>query len=382
VLRRQIVDRPYGYNVGSFIFHAQAEAGIEYDDNIFRSNNFAGNPAPVSDVIARVAPQVSLQSDWDQHAIGIAVGSEFDFYFNNPSQNYINYNGGINGRYDIDEEQQITGLVQYYRQVLPRGTPGVGVTGGQSFTNVLSADAKYLYTGEPWYLRIGPKYEYRTFEGTAPSANYNYFGFSARVGYRVTEDFSVFIDPTLQIYRYPGGVDFTGFDPNSQGYDIKAGVTYDLGSEVGLEAAIGYYQQYYQSGALPPSSGLSFNLALYWNPTEDWSFEVSGGRGFSQYRIFTSGVPNGNAVVTQVQGRVGWLPTYNLLVDAGAGFAIYEFQDVSQNTNYFGGDVGARYFFNENYWIGPRYFYTQSTASNPALPYIDNRIMLTVGARL
>jgi hypothetical protein len=149
-----------------------------------------------------------------------------------------------------------------------------------------------------------------------------------------------------------------------------------------LEAAVGYYQQWYQNGAVPPSSGLSANLALYWNPTEDWSFEVSGGRSLSQYRIVTGGIPNGNAVVTQVQARVGWLPTYNLLVDAGASFAVYEFQDVSQNSNYYGGDVGARYFFNENYWIGPRYFYTTSTSTNPSLPYIDNRIMLTVGARL
>src|SRR5258708_1696053 len=250
VLRRPLMDRPYGYDVGSFIFHAQGEAGVEYDDNILRSNSFPGNPTPIGDTITRIAPSATLQSNWEQHAIGISVGSEFDFYLNNPSQNYINYNGGIDGRYDINEEQQITGVVQYYRQVLPRGTPGVGVVGGQSFTNVLSADAKYLYTGEPWYLRIGPKFEYRTFEGSAPSANYNFFGFSARVGYRVTEDFSVFIDPSLQIYRYPGGVDFTGFDPNSQGYDFKAGVTYDLGSEVGLEAAVGYYQQWYQKCAL------------------------------------------------------------------------------------------------------------------------------------
>lgn len=381
-MRRPLADTPYGYDVGSFIFHAQAEAGIEYDDNILRSNSFPGNPAPVGDFIGRIGPQATLQSNWDRHSLGVSVGSEFDFYLNNPSQNYINYNGAINGGYDIDEEQQITGLVQYYRQVLPRGTPGVGVTGGQSFTNVLSADVKYLYTGEPFYLRIGPKYEYRTFEGSAPSSNYNYFGFSARVGYRVTEDFSVFVDPKLEVYRYPGGVDFTGFDPNSQGFDFKVGVTYDLGSEVGLEAAVGYFQQWYQNGAVPPSSGLSANLALYWNPTEDWSFEVSGGRSLSQYRIVTGGIPNGNAVVTQVQARVGWLPTYNLLVDAGASFAVYEFQDVTQNTNYYGGDVGARYFFNENYWIGPRYFYTTSTSTNPSLPYIDNRIMLTVGARL
>ena len=382
VLRRQIMDRPPGYDVGSFIAHGEVQAGVEYDDNIFRSNNAAGNPPPVSDFIGRIAPKVTLQSDWSEHALDFFIGSEFGFYLNNPSQNYINYAVGTHGRYDIDENQSVDGTLEYYRNVLPRGTPGIGVFGNQSFVNVLNADVKYLYTGEPFYLRIGPRFQNNVFEGTAPSSNYNYFDVSARVGYRLTEEFSVFIDPSVQVVRYPGGIDFTGFDANSQGYDVRVGVTYDLSTEIGLEAAVGYYQRWYQAGAIAPDSGLSAKLALYWNPSENWSFEVTGMRGLSQYRVITGTTPNGNAVATEVQARAGWLAKDNLLIDVGVGYAIYEFQDISLNQNYLGADVGARYYFNENYWIGPRYFYSSATSSNPTVPYTDNRIMLTVGARL
>lgn len=382
VLRRQLVDTPEGYDIGNFVAHGSVDADVEYDDNIFRSNNYPGNPPPVGDFIARVRPRVTLQSDWSEHAVDFYVQGEVAQYLNNPSQNYVNFAVGSHGRYDLDENKQLTGLLEYSRAALPRGSPGVGLTGGQSISSVLRAEMHYIYTGEPYYLRIGPHYEYRTFEGSAPSSNYNFLDFSARVGYRVSEEFSVFVDPSVQFVRYPGGVDFTGYNPNSQGYDFKVGVTYDVSTEIGLEMAVGYYRRWYESSALPPDGGLSAKLALYWNPTENWSLEVTGRRELSEYRIFTGSTPSGNAIATEIGARVGWLARDNLLIDTGFVYAVYTFPDVSRIDNYYGFDVGARYFFNENIWIGPRYFYTTRTSTNPSVPYIDNRIMLTLGARL
>ena len=382
VLRRQLADTPEGYDVGDFIAHGSVEGSIEYDDNIFRSNSYPGNPPPVGDFVARVRPRVSLQSDWSEHAIDFYVQGELGEYLSNSSQDYFNFALGTHGRYDIDENQQLNGLLEYTRGILPRGSPGVGVTGGQTIASVLRAEAKYTYEGEPWYVRVGPHYEYRTFEGSAPSSNYNFLDVAARIGYRVTEEFSVFIDPSVQFVQYPGGVDFTGVDPNSQGYDFKVGITYDVSTDIGIEAAVGYFRRWYESSSLPPDGGLSFKLAAYWNPTENWSLEVIGSRSLSEYRVFTGTTPSGNAIATEVQARVGWLADDNFLIDAGLAFAIYTFPDANRVDNYYGFDIGARYFFNENYWIGPRYFYTTRTSTDPTIPYIDNRIMLTLGARL
>jgi hypothetical protein len=382
VLRRQLEDTPDGYIVGDFIAHGSVDGDIEYDDNIFRSNSYQGNTPPVADFIARIRPRVTLQSDWSDHSLDFYLQGELGQYLNNPSQNYFNFALGTHGRYDLDDDKQLTGLLEYTRAILPRGSPGVGVNGSQSIASVMRAEVHYVYTGEPFYLRIGPHYEYRAFEGTAPSSNYNYLNLVARVGYRVSEDFSVFVDPSVQFVSYPGGTDFTGYNPNSQGYDFKLGVTYDVSTEIGLEAAVGYYRRWYQSSALPPDGGLSAKLAFYWNPTENWSLEVVGQRSLSEYRIYTGSTPSGNAIGTDIAARVGWLANDNFLIDAGFAYAVYTFPDVSRTDNYYGFDIGARYFFNENFFIGPRYFYTTRTSTDPTIPYVDNRIMLTLGSRL
>jgi hypothetical protein len=381
VLRRPLADAPEGIPVGDFVMHLRGEVDLEYDDNIYRVNTGA-----VGDVVARFRPGVTLQSQWDEHAIDFYVQAEHGRYFSYTSENYTALALGTRGRYDVNEETQINGLLEYARSVLPRGSPGVGTTPGSSTASVIRAATDVTYQGEPWYVRAGPLYEYRFYEGEGPSDNHHYVNLLGRVGYRINEEFSVFVDPSYQFVKYVTVPDSTGFNRNSQGFDIKVGFTYDLTTTVGVEAAIGYYRRWYEDSRLLPDGGLSARASLYWNPTETLSFELEARRQLTEYRLAAGpGVgttASGNAVETSIGGRVGYLAMENLLLDAGLTWAQYEYNGIGRFDNYWGFDIGAKYFFNQYFFIGPRYYYSNRRSTDGPSNYNDNRILLTLGARL
>jgi hypothetical protein len=381
VLRRPLADAPEGILLGDFVLHGRAEFDIEYDDNIYRTDTNR-----IADGIARIRPGVTLQSQWDEHAIDFYAQTEYGKYFQNSSEDYWAFALGARGRYDLNEESQLNGLVEYSRSVLPRGSPGVGVVPGSVTASVIRATADYTYSGEPIYFRIGPRYEYRFYDGSGPADNHHYIDLGGRIGYRVSEEFSVFVDPSYQIVQYVAVPDSTGFNRNSQGFDVKIGVTYDVTTQVGAEFAVGYFRRWYEDSRLLPDSGVSARVALYWNPTEQLSFEIEGRRSLTEYRLPAgaggASIASGNAVETSVTARVGYLALDNLLLDMGATYARYDFSGINRNDDYYGFDIGARYFFSPHFYIGPRYYYTARRSTDATSNFYDNRIMLTLGARM
>ena len=381
VLRRPLADAPEGVQLGDFVMHGRIEFDIEYDDNIYRTENFR-----ISDGLVRVRPGFTLQSQWDQHALDFYAQGEWGKYFQNSSEDYFAFALGTRGRYDIDEENQFNGLVEYTRSVLPRGSPGVGIIPGASTASVVRVAADYTHSGEPFYVRLGPRYEYRFYDGSGPSDNHHYVELGGRIGYRISEEVSIFVDPSYQFVKYVSVPDSTGFNRNSQGFDIRVGVTYDVTTQVGAEFAIGYFRRWYEDSRLLPDGGLSARVAVYWNPTEQLSFEIEGRRGLTEYRLpagpGVGPVASGNAVETSITGRVGYLALENLLLDLGLTYARYDYSGINRIDDYYGADVGARYFFTPNFYIGPRYYFSRRNSNEPGQTYYDNRVMLTLGARM
>jgi hypothetical protein len=194
VLRRPLADAPEGVQLGDFVLHGRAEFDIEYDDNIYRTNTNR-----YGDAIFRIRPGITLQSQWDEHALDFYAQTEYSKYFTNATEDSWAFALGARGRYDFNEETQLNGLLEYSRAVLPRGSPGVGVVPGSSTASIIRAATDITYSGEPIYFRIGPRYEYRFYDGGGPSDNHHYIDLSARVGYRISEEFSIFVDPSYQM---------------------------------------------------------------------------------------------------------------------------------------------------------------------------------------
>lgn len=380
VLRGPRRDQLDGIPLGSFVVHPRLAVDVEYDDNIFRTET-----GRVSDWVFRVRPGVTVDSEWDQHALQLNAQGELARLASNGSENYESFQVGARGRFDITDEIALNGDAEFARIRLGRGQPGSAGSGASSIVHQITTGLSLSYDGDPIYLRFGPRFQRVTYvEGSGGvNQDYNTYELGGRIGYKVTPELSVFIDPSYQWVRYDRQSDAFGFSRNSEGFDIRAGVAYDISRTITAELGLGYFRRTFSDSRLAPVSGLSALARLYWNPTDQISIELEGRRGVTEYRTALGGVASGNAINTGVQIRVGYLPIDPLLIDAGFAWQQYDYASpLSRTDNYYTFDVGAKYFIIPQVFIGPRYIHERRNSSTTGFNYRDNRYMLTLGGQL
>lgn len=381
ILRKPHADKPDGLPFGGFIFYPKLEIDLEYDDNVFRTRRNRQD-----DFIVRIRPGFSIASDWGEHSLEFYATGELARYADLSSENYEGVATGVKGKLDLTDELSWTTDLDFTRTALPRSAPGLfGSLGGsrRTIVHAYSATSQLVFAGDPFYGRIGPRFRRITYvRGATFDEDFNIYEIAARLGYKFTPDLSVFIDPSYQWTRYDRNVDAVGVRRNNQGFDIRAGLAYDVSRDVTAEASVGYFRRTFD-GPGKATGGLSALGRLYWNPTDNISIEAEARRGFTQYRVATgTSTALANAIETYVGVRAGWEPIEPLIVDAGVAFARYTFSGAGTRENYWFFDAGAKFFISQHFYGGPRYYFERRQAKPNALSYTDNRFMVLLGAQL
>lgn len=380
VLRGPRSDQLEGIALGSFVVHPRLAVDVEYDDNVFRTDT-----GRVSDWVFRARPGIAVDSEWDQHALQFYVQGELARYASSTGLGYEAFTVGTRGRFDVTDEIAVNGEAEFARIRLGPGQPGVVGGSSESIVHQFTTGLSVSYNGDPFYARIGPRFQrvvYVQGDGGIDQ-DFNQFEIASRFGYKITPELSVFIDPSYTWVRYDQQVDPFGFQRNSHGFDIRAGIAYDITRTITAEAGLGYFHRSYSDPRLAPIGGLSALARLYWNPTDQISVELEGKRGVTEYRTALAGVASGNAVSTGISLRVGYLPIDQLLFDAGFAWQRLDYTaPLTRTDNYYTFDIGAKYFIIPQVFIGPRYYHETRSSDTAGLGYQDNRYLLTLGGQL
>lgn len=102
---------PLGVRLGGFRLNGSVEAGAGYDSNLF------GRPSNVTgDGYATEAGNVSLNSDWTRHAVGVSASMESRQYFTQNDLDWNDYNIGGFGRYDFSADTNVDVAYRHYQQ--------------------------------------------------------------------------------------------------------------------------------------------------------------------------------------------------------------------------------------------------------------------------
>ncbi|MCW5744724.1 MAG: outer membrane beta-barrel protein [Alphaproteobacteria bacterium] len=380
ILRRPHIDKPDGWAIGGgFVVYPKLEVDGEYDDNVFRTRS-----GRQDDFIFRVRPSFSVETDWGEHALGFFASAEIARYAKLTSQDYEAFAVGGSGKYDINDELAWTTDVTFERIPIPPGAPGLfsgGFSNPLQIIQALSATTQLIYGGDPFYGRVGSRFRRIYYvKGVTFDSDFNVYDVFARVGYKITPELSVFVDPSYQWVKYDKP---SVAGPDNQGFDVRAGVAYDVARDLTVEGSVGYYRRTYD-GPGKPASGVSFLGRLYWNPTDTVSIEAEARQGFTQYRVATVSTAGAlaNGVETYIGVRGGWEPIDPLLLDAGAAVSRYTYSGSGGRENYIFFDAGAKYYFNTHFYAGPRYYFSRREAKPSSANYTDNRFMITLGAQL
>lgn len=352
---------PLGVRAGSFIMHPSIGLSETYDSNIFATPSGAK-----SDLYTTASPGLSVESDWNRHAIQFNATGQFKQYASHPSENVNNATADLRGRYDISYGQYFIADGGYALQHEDRSSPDA------------VADAKnpveyHVTGGYLAYVREVGRIGLRV-DGTVTSYDYNNqatttgaivheqdrdrieYVVAPRVSYELTPGYHAFVRVVGNMRRY-NEVDFataqanlaatgvaTSARRNSHGYEVDAGTAIELTRVITAEIYVGFLHQEYDSPLFANVNGPAFGGNLLWSPTPLTTVKGS----FSQSVAETTLLGSSSSQETNVQLTVEHELLRNVLLVASAGYVHDDYQGITRVDNTYGADAGARYLINRN----------------------------------
>lgn len=265
---------PLGINIGAFNLRPLVEFGLEANDNVLYSNTNTKSSA-----IFSVAPSFTLNSNWGRHALSAALGTTYSNYTSASSENTLEANASVGGRYDIQGDSNLFAGANISQNYEPRYDPffpldptkrlneaAKPIKYNTTFTNAgfVAVANRLRFKGEADYTKFD-YFDVKSINGSMIDQDYRDYAsveLSGRVDYAVSPDTSVYVVYTGNHRDYR--VDNTR---NSHGYDYGLGASFDLTSLVTGEVQYGYLHQTYKNPLFKPTKGPSFAGKVQYFPT-------------------------------------------------------------------------------------------------------------------
>jgi hypothetical protein len=360
-----------GVAMGGFYLYPQIEMNGGYDSNVFAQSSSLGT---TGSLYTTVSPSFELRSNWSNHQLRLLAGAGAGFYASAPTQNYVNFNLVGDGKLDIDYDFYATGSFGVIRTTEALGTP-----------NSVAAGAPTVAYSAPLNLGLYKKFNRFFVNPTVSATKYWYEDYSVitsqglpaasrerteyleslRFGYELTEDFSVFLQPSLNQIRYVQTIDVVGQNRNADGATLAGGATWKLNEVSVLEGTIGYTQLNDQS--LGNTGAYTVGLAGTWTgyapltirPTISRSINQSALSNYSAYVSTVVGF-DFNYIIHDAWTMVGGL-SYNT-----ADYTPVPGTGVGPRTDtYLRGQLGLLYTLRPQVQIGPMFEYSSGSSTDP-----------------
>jgi hypothetical protein len=365
-------NRELGVALGSFYLTPQIEMNAGYDSNVFAQSAALGT---IGSPFLAVTPSFDLQSNWSNHELRLLGGAALGFYSAAPTQNYVNLNLLGSGKVDIDYDFYATGTGGVIRTTEALGTPNAvaaqAPTVEWAFPLTIGAYKKFnrFYTSATVNATkyLYEDYSIVTAQGLpAASRSRNEYLESLRFGYEVTEDFAVFVTPSLNQIRYDQTVDSAGQVRNGDGANIGAGATWKLNEISILEGVVGYSVLNNQSN-IGNTGAFTFGLAGTWTGYAPLTVRPRILRSINQsplinYSAYVSTIValDFNYIIHDAWTMVGGLYYNGLDYTPVDGLGAPQRSDT-----YLRGQIGLMYSLRPQVQIGPSYEYSSASSTDP-----------------
>jgi len=365
-------DQELGVTVGGFYLYPQIELNAGYDSNAFAQNASAGTtPSPYTTIL----PSFELRSNWSNHQLRFLAGAGVGFYSNAPTQNYVNYNLLADGKLDVDYDFYLNASAALIRATEALGTPNAVAAGAPTVAYSTPVNLGFYKKFNRFFTSGGvraTKFWYEDYSvitaGGLPAASRarTEYEESIRFGYEVTEDFSVFIAPSVNQIRYDQTIDSVGQNRNADGMNVAVGATWKLNEISVLEGSVGITQQNNQSG-LGNTGAYTYGLFGTWTGYAPLTLRPNISRSINQ-----SSLSNYAAYVSTLVGL-----DFNYIIhDAwtmvgGLSYSTADYTPVTgsnapQRTDtYLRGQLGLLYTLRPQVQIGPTIEYSSGSSTDP-----------------
>ena len=259
---------PNGITVGSFLFYPEFKLTGTYDDNIMSSENDT-----VSDYITTFGVVGDIQSNWDTHFVSFVGEVEAGRYRRLSKEDYVDVNTSAEGRYDIGEGDFVKGKVdaKFGHEARSSLDDAGGKEPTQTRNFIFDGKTKHHFGKTSFGTNVNvERYDYDDVESTTGTVNNDdrdrfESEASVRGGYEFNPESEWFLKGEYYDRRYDEALDDSGYNRDSQGYEVTTGLSFDLTGITFGNVFAGYRRQSYDDRALKTAQGIAGGLDITWN---------------------------------------------------------------------------------------------------------------------
>jgi hypothetical protein len=371
-----------GLHLGAFYIYPSLTNDLNYTDNVFATENDTK-----SDFYHVISPNVTVESDWNRHAVSFTAGGAIGNYFDETSENFQDAHARASGKLDIRTGTSMTGNLEFRREHETRGDPeesggaeptvfysfGGGAEGSHRFNRVtvsVGGDVRRLVYDDTPATGGG------TIEGdTRDRVQYRP---GAQVAYEFSPGYSGFVRAEGDIRRYDKTYDALGFKRDSQGYDIVGGAALDVTGLIFGEAFAGIRQRFFEDDRFDTLTGPVVGSKMTWVPTGLTTVILN-----IDSQVIESTQANSPGYTSSGIGvTVDHELLRNLILTGGAGFRYDDYEGISREDKFYTGTVGADYLWNRYLSLGARYAISNRDSNITNQDYTQNLFTLTLTGKL
>ena len=371
-------ERASGVRAGSFIISPSVSVTTGYDSNVFLQNN---NQEESFRVI--IAPELSIQSDWNRHALVLNAGVEYGYPSHDSDDQFLDYGASLTGVVDITREARVLASIGYLHGHEDRGSvdvPGLSAEPVETDTFNASLGAELEFNA----FRVNPQVEfgYLDFEDTPligggfdnqDDRDRTELSAGLELGYEVQRGYEAFVSFNYFNTDYNDALDDTGVNRDSSGWRVLTGVNFELTRLLEGRLGVGYAARDYSDVTLGDTSGLSLDAGLTWSPTRRMEIALDASRDIQE----TTLVGASSTQTSSIRLGTSYELLRNLSIDGALSYSNLDYEGIVRTDNIYGIELGADWVVNRNITISPTYLYQTRESEQAGAGYFAHEFLVT-----
>lgn len=362
--------------VGNTLLFPSLRLSSGFDDNVYRTAD-----DETADFFATIAPELSLRTGDELLAFTLDLTAELRRYLEETDNDYLD--AGLAGQMRASplEDLDLRADAGWFRRHEDRADPdSAGLESSVTEYDEVQGGGEVIYRLSELQFLLDAEARDLTYSdsATTPGAFRDRIVYSTRgrIGYEFDAGLIAFTEGSYNWVRYDRARNREGLLQDNEGWQVLAGLGYDVSGVSYAEVGVGYRQQSFDDPSFETSGGLAFSADVLWNVTDMMTLTLGANRSVEQTTLAGAS----SSVNTSIELGLDYEIRDDLLFTSGLGYANADFGDIAREDDDITARAGLVYLINEFSSAELAYEFQRRDSSADDADFTSNAV--TLGIRL
>jgi hypothetical protein len=371
-----------GLPLGGFRLFPTLQLGLDYDDNVYRTQTNTKN-----DIYFVQVPGFSLQSQWGQHELDLYGSISSYQYSSSQHETHVDGTIGANGRLDVYRGVDVISGGSYevhHEQRISPDQPGFAKK--PTRYELERINAAFEYRPYQFHFTLGGTYTHYNYFNTimlfAPPLNNDdrdrdEFEYHAKGAYEFSPGYAAFVQVGERDVQYSMTFDRNGLRRDNHGYSVNGGLDMAITDLIQGEVFAGYLDEQYKN-PLPNISGFDFGANFDWNVDPLWTLHLTASRLLNGTTISGASAEDDQSARLTADFK----PEPDLTFEGYIEYLDENFNGTVRDDRYTTAGLVVKYLMNHNMNLEGGYDYQKRDSTVTGQDFNDNHLFVGLNLQL